>query len=86
MSAFHIGVIVYAATFISLGILGLSLAKRRAGSLLPNFFQHRKEIERLLKSGAVSPWDPFHPKGSKRWQIILLSEFVVLAILNLFTE
>jgi hypothetical protein len=85
MNAFEIGMILYAATFMSLGLWSVAIARRRAGPLLANFFEHREEIGRRLKEGAVSPWDPFHPQGAKRWRLILFIEFGILVVLNFAT-
>jgi hypothetical protein len=85
MSPLHIGVIVYVATFMTLGLWSLAIARKRAGALMTNFLGNREEIARLLKAGAVSPWDPFHPQGAKRWRLILFIEFGILVVLNFAT-
>ena len=85
MGPFHIGVIVYVVTFMTLGLYAVVIARKRAGALMKDFFVNREEIGRLVKAGAVSPWDPFHPQGTKRWRLILFIELGILVVLNFST-
>ena len=85
MAPLQIGLVIYAGTFMSLGLWGAVLTKKRAGPLMANFLEHREEIGKRLREGAVSSWDPFHPQGAKRWRLILFIEFGILVVLNFAT-
>jgi hypothetical protein len=83
---FEIGLIVYAATFMPLGLWAALIAKRRTGTNFNLIFTSPKEFAALVTKDASSPWDPFGDRGFKRWRLILFAEFAILVLLDLFAR